>query len=237
MDSTGHTRPSLVRDTQPLAFQPLPAATPHGLIYYRGPDIDATSAQWIKDLIAHSGLSSEVIEHEQSQASARRQLASALARLTADGQLILDMHGLHEGAHHVVDAGIDERRSMPTVDLLSWALQKMKRPAAARHLPVLHLMSCHGGTVRREVVPGSPLWRSAYFVLYAGKKDVCAEQFASSLRTTLRYLQYCKERLQAPDPLRLFLLAGMCRGECMTLLGGELSGPVTWHAPKRPEEF
>lgn len=237
MDSTGHTRPQRVRDTQPLNFQPLPAATPNHLIYYRGPDIDAASAQWIKNLITDSGLSSEVIEHEQSRTSARTQLASAIRRLEVDGQLMLDMHGLHEGKHHVVDAGIDGRAAMPTVDLLAWALQKMKRPAAASNLPVLHLMSCHGGTVRRDVVPGSPLWRSAYFVLYAGKKDICAEQFASSLRTTLRYLQYCKERLQAPDPLRLFLLAGMCRGDCMTLLGGELSGPVTWHAPKQPDEF
>ncbi len=237
MDSTRNTPSSLVRDTQPVVFQPLPAEAPNSLIYYRGPDIDVASANWIKGLISNIGISSVVIEHGQSEASARTQLAGALKRLSADGQLMLDMHGLHEGQQHVVEAGIDMRRAMPTVDLLSWALRKIKRPPSTSSLPVLHLISCHAGTVRREVRPGSPLWRSAYFVLYAGKQDISLVQFASALKTTLRYLQLCKERQQMPDPIRMFLLAGMCRGDCMTLLGGELSGPVTWHAPKRPEDF
>lgn len=237
MDSTRNTRSSLVHDTQPVVFQPLPAEAPNSLIYYRGPDIDMASANWIKGMIMDTGIGSVVIEHAQSQASARAQLAGALKRLSADGHLMLDMHGLQEGNHHVVEAGIDMRRAMPTVDLLSWALRKIKRPPSASSLPVLHLISCHVGTVRRELVPGSPLWRSAYFVLYAGKQDICSVQFASALKTTLRYLQHCRERQQVPDPLRMFLLAGMCRGDCITLLGGELSGPVTWHAPKRPEDF
>ncbi len=237
MDSTRNTRASLGRDTQPIAFQPLPPVAPNSLIYYRGPDIDMASARWIKDLISASGISSAVIEHEESQGAARAQLAGALRRLDGDGQLMLDMHGLHEANHHVVEAGIDTRHAMPTVELLAWALRNMKRPSSASGLPVLHLISCHIGTMRREIVPGTPLWRSAYFVLYSGKKDTSSGQFASSLKTMLRYLQHCKERQRQADPLRMFLLAGMCRGDCMTLLGGELSGPVSWHAPKRPTDF
>lgn len=237
MDPTRTHRPPRVRDTQPVVFQALPPASPNSLVYYRGPDIDAMSAGWIKDLVTNSGISSAIVEHEQSHVSARAQLADELKRLTADGQLMLDMHGLNDGRHHVVEAGIDTVATMRTIDLLSWALRKMKPAPSSGVLPVLHLISCHVGTVRRELVPGSPLWRSAYFVLYAGKKDTSPAQFASSLRTMLRYVEHCKTRLQAPDPLKMFLLAGMCRGDCMTLLGGELRGPVSWHAPKRPADY
>jgi ankyrin repeat protein len=51
------------------------------------------------------------------------------------------------------------------------------------------------------------------------------------------YLELCVSNDVQPDPLTLFYLTGLARGDCITLLGGDLQQPLTLHAPKSAEEL
>lgn len=124
---------------------------------------------------------------------------------------------------------------VPTADLLAWIAFRLGRRDTG--LPVFHVTSCKVGHLADEIVPGSDRWRAAYVILYAGKQEIALGQIASAFNTGLQYLKLCQQRGTEPDPLRLFLLAGMRRGDCMTVLGGDLEGPVRWHGPQSGKDL
>lgn len=231
--------PRFPKDTQParLVHPESPVATPR-LLLYQGPEVVAGSRNDVRDLVDATGLPRLTLSHDEARGQARNALKLALRHLGASPHIVLDVHG-NQGNRHGVSAGglLGEPKGMgvPTADLLAWMAFRLGRRSTS--LPVFHVTSCKAGHLADEIVPGSDRWRAAYVILYAGKQEIALGQIASAFNAGLQYLKLCQQRGTEPDPLRLFLLAGMRRGDCMTLLGGDLAGPVRWHGPKSVKDL
>lgn len=209
-------------------------AMPSNFIYYRGPGTGSGQVEWLTMKLSGSRMSRAMIQYQSAPEAAGAQLALSLRRLESGGQVYFDIHGGIRQTH-VVWAGIHQDAVIPTTTLMSWALAEIGARDAVR--PVFHFSSCHAKALCNEVKPGSALWKAAYCIIYSSKRETSLAHYSASMSAALGYLERCKERQLTPDPLKLFQLAGMRRGDCMTLLGGELEGPVSFHAPKGPEDL
>ncbi len=227
------------RETQPvpLMLPDLPDSPPR-LLLYQGPGMVPGKRNDLRDLIEATGLPKLTLSHDHVRGQVQSALELALRHLDTQPHIVVDVHG-NQGHRHMVDVGglLGEPTDpgVPTADLLAWIKLRLKRTGGG--LPVFHLYTCRVGHLADEMVPGSDSWRAAYVILYAGKQEVTLGQVACSLTTALHYVALCQRRGIPADPLRVFLLAGMRRGDCMTLLGGELEGPVRWHGPKSREDL
>lgn len=213
---------------------PKTEAMPANFIYYRGPGTGNGQVDWFTMKLSGSRMSNAMIQHQAAPEAAGAQLALSLRRLESGGQVYFDMHG-GVRKEHMVWAGLHSKPLIPTTTLMSWALAEIGDRGAAR--PVFHFSACHAKALCNEVKPGSALWDAAYCIIYSSKRETSLAHYSASMSAALGYLDRCKERQLTPDPLKLFQLAGMRRGDCMTLLGGELKGPVSFHAPKSPADL
>lgn len=61
----------------------------------------------------------------------------------------------------------------------------------------------------------------------------------TALESALCYASYCNNSANQSrlDQLKIFMYAGMRRGDCLTMLGGELKAPLIWHAPKSHDDL
>ncbi len=209
-------------------------AMPANFIYYRGPGTGTGQVEWLTMKLSGSRMSKAMIQHQSAPEAAGAQLALSLRGLASGGQVYFDIHGGIR-QKHVVWAGIHQDAVIPTTTLMSWALAEIGGHGAAR--PVFHFSSCHAKALCNEVKPGSALWNAAYCIIYSSKRETSLAHYSASMSAALGYMERCKERQLTPDPLKMFQLAGMRRGDCMTLLGGELKGPVSFHAPKSPTDL
>lgn len=173
----------------------------------------------------------------------------AVSRLTSEAgsgaHFLLCIHGMVSAEHgeffrqnmHAVSVSDARGGFVSTQHLLSWitadlASRVHRSSSADGVLPFIHLLSCHAGTLRQQLKPGSDLWRSAYFLIYSSKRETNVNACSTAITTAIRYADWCQRRRQAVDPLKLMFLAGVHRGDCMTLMGGDLREPLVWHAPK-----
>ena len=181
---------------------------------------------------------------------ARRRITprQAITRLThnsgAAPHILLCVHGgvaprsdhrMQLGQHML---GVRDDGIVATRRMLQWVCKDLPATSsdpsggATGRLPFIHLFSCHSGVLRKQLKPGSALWRSAYVLVYASKRRTSLCASGGAIATAIRYADWCERQRIAVDPLRLMAMAGLRRGECLTLMGGDLSGPLVWHAPK-----
>lgn len=231
MDSSTHRTARKHRDTQPLSFRhPDHPAESARLLCYFGPDATAgKSVDRLRELISETKLPSRIVAYARARRRTENELSLALRHLAPAPHAFLDLHGNHL-VRHAVQAGVVSKKGVYTADLLAWMLSQM--PRGGSELPVFHLISCKSGHLARDIVPGSDRWRAAYVIVYAGRKDISLGHIESALETGMHYISHCAQNARRVDPFKLFLLAGMRRGDCMTLMGGELEAPVRWHGPK-----
>lgn len=226
--------PRFPREAQQVSFHhpELPGRRAR-LLLYCGPDIAPAVTGYLRRLADGSGMPALLLSCDEARGRIRSSVKLALRHLDAEPHILINAHGALDGRHEVRAGGLtgeprEERVS--TADLLAWMALRLGRRGAG--IPVFHVFSCSAGHLSGDIVPGSDRWRSAYVIIYSGKQSVGLGQVNCALVTAMRYLRLCEQHGRPGDPLRLFLLAGLRRGECMTLLGGELQAPLRWHGPK-----
>ena len=155
--------------------------------------------------------------------------------------LMLNVHGRSNGSKgqrsHRFVAGSSERREFFTKQWLEKLLCPSAEAINSETIPFVHVLSCRSKALAEEIKPGTPLWKSGWFILYSSTKVTSVNHFGASLEVMASYLQLCESNDVQADPLTLFYLAGLARGDCITLLGGDLQQPLTLHAPKSQRDL
>jgi len=162
------------------------------------------------------------------------------------------MHGAHVLIHIHGQVAMNEPHKLmfkesaeshvSTANFLEQLLKQAGKLHKSRHqthrsLPILHVMSCEAGVLTDEIRPDSPLWNSAYIVLYSGSKPIMACHYHAALESAAAYTSHCAKNDIPVDPKRLFYLAGIRRGDGMRLLGGDLQAPLVLNAPKIADDL
>ena len=173
------------------------------------------------------------------QAESAKTLIDNLApHLTHGANLVMHIHGqLAPNNQHKLMFKESVESHVSTTNFLEQLLKQAKNLHEGRQqthlpLPILHVMSCEAGVLTEEILPHSPLWNSAYIILYSGSKPVLASHYHAALESAAAYISHCAQHDVAVDPRRLFYLAGSRRGDGMRLLGGDLQAPLVLNAPK-----
>ncbi len=210
-------------------------------IYLYDKEIDPNSVKFCKRIAKLSHLQTHVLEFDSAKAS-----ISAVGELFGkhkekSNHLLVHVHGHSTGVkglrshRFTLDADTPTERENVTREWLeNLLLHNSDTPQASttKEKPFIHVLSCTAKVLADEIKPGTPLWQSGWFILYSSTKTTSLNQMGYSLEATASYLELCNSKDVQADPLTLFYLAGMARGDCLTLLGGDLQQPLTLHAPK-----
>lgn len=214
-----------------------------------GGDVSAETKGFIDRLLARSSLMPETVEAEGLTAAAVvRKIAKALQ---PDGHLLLCIHGGNypkltargrSTMQHYAEMPHLGKLHIPTVKLIQKILHQLdfrpRRPGASLgELSFIYLFSCESGVLRRQIRPGSELWKRAYVLAFAGSRPTGINSAGNAMTGAFAYVDRCQRNMQKVDPLKLILFAGLCSGESVTLIGGTLEEPIVWHAPKSAQDL
>ena len=207
-------------------------------VYLYDKEVDDNSIKFCTRIANISHLEKHVLEFD----TAKKTIAAVQHHLRTmskqSSHLLLNVHGTSTGSkgqrRHRFVAGSSERTEFSTMQWLENLLYKSADSinSTSKVLPFIHILSCRSKALTDEIKPGTPLWKSSWFILYSRSKITSVNHFGASLEVMASYLELCESNDVKTDPLTLFYLAGLARGDCMTLLGGDLQQPLTLHAPK-----
>ncbi len=239
MKSVTKTTDTAVRETQPKNWQPLGTR----FITLYGDDVDVRTKVMIEKLLSGCSLLPQVIDARAL--SAEQAVRQVTAELPGDGHLLICAHGQNRKVndHHTHYIGLPHDR-LPciateslvkmVVDHLGIEPTRVDQPG--KGLPFIYFLSCHSGALRRQLSPDSELWKRANLLMFAGSHYNNMLSSSNSVAGVIAYIDYCQRNRLDVDPLKLFFFAGMHRGDCLTLMGGKLSAPLVWHAPKSGQD-
>lgn len=210
-------------------------------VYLYDKEIDPNSVKFCKHVTKISPFQNHTLKFDSAKGT-----ISAVSELIGkhkekSNHLLLHVHGHSVGikgqrSHRFIsDLGTDTERVNHTREWLENLLlhNPAQSPSSSNKVrPFIHVLSCEAKALADEIKPDTPLWQSGWFILYSSSKTTSLNHLGYSLEVALRYLKLCEVNQLPADPLTLFYLAGMTRGDCMTLLGGDLQHPLTLHAPK-----
>ncbi len=223
------------RETQPLNAQ----AQSTRFITLYGDDLNSHTKVLVDRLLQGRNLLPQVID--ASMLTAAQAVRQATAALPRDGHLLICAHGQNAriNNYHFHYIGLPHNR-LPcistealvkmVVDQLGIHPARVDQPG--KSLPFIYFLSCHSGALRRQISPQSELWKRANLLMFSGSGYTNVLSSGNSLAGAIAYIDHCQRNMLAVDPLKLFFFAGMHRGDCITLMGGKLSAPLVWHAPK-----
>ena len=210
-------------------------------VYLYDKEIDPNSIKFCTRIAKISHLQNHVLEF----GTAKNTIAAVHHHLRTTSKqsshLMLNVHGCSSGSKgqrsHRFVAGSSERREFFTKQWLEKLLCPSAEAINSETIPFVHVLSCRSKALAEEIKPGTPLWKSGWFILYSSTKVTSVNHFGASLEVMASYLQLCESNDVQAHPLTLFYLAGLARGDCMTLLGGDLQQPLTLHAPKSQRDL
>jgi len=212
-------------------------------IYLYDREIDDNSIKFCTRIAKISHLQNHVLEF----GTAKNTIAAVHHHLRTTSKqsshLMLNVHGGSSGSKgqrsHRFVAGSSERGEFFTKQWLEKLLCRSTEAinSETKTIPFVHVLSCRSKALAEEIKPGTPLWKSGWFILYSSSKVTSVNHFGASLEVMASYLQLCESNDVQAHPLTLFYLAGLARGDCMTLLGGDLQQPLTLHAPKSQRDL
>lgn len=222
-----------ISDQEKIKHPPITCVFGMGIV----PDVvDFLKNHWI----AHR-LKIKTIGTGNEKLEPKRLIEKIATRLINGSHLMLYVHGTSQhkpnnNKHHLLINASPEGM-LGTVEFLEqlFAYAKKLNPAQVKAhlpLPVVHILSCYSGELSKELRPDSPLWKSAYFVVYSSKKFTCPNHYGAAMDAAASYISDCGQRGEAVNPLQLFFLASSRSGNCMRMLGGDLQAPLILHAPK-----
>ncbi len=196
-----------------------------------------------RNILSSSGLHTTSIGPGTQVESAKTLIDNLAPHLTHGANLLLHIHGqLATNNEHVLMFSESAESHVGTKNFLEQLMRQAEKINAGRQqihlpLPILQIMSCEAGVLTEEILPNSPLWNSAYIILYSGSKPILASHYHAALASAAAYISHCAKHEIPVDPMRLFYLAGSRRGDGMRLLGGDLQAPLVLNAPKIADDL
>ena len=210
-------------------------------VYLYDKEIDPNSIKFCTRIAKISHLRNHVLEFGTAKNTITAVHHHLRTTSKQSSHLMLNVHGRSNGSKgqrsHRFVAGSSERREFFTKQWLEKLLCPSAEAINSETIPFVHVLSCRSKALAEEIKPGTPLWKSGWFILYSSTKVTSVNHFGASLEVMASYLQLCESNDVQADPLTLFYLAGLARGDCMTLLGGDLQQPLTLHAPKSQRDL
>ena len=204
----------------------------------------ATAARHIDVvLIVGTGQDTTLVEQAERECESGGLSVVTLWGYTASGR------GLHERLGpdtHVFFIGHGESTDSGHKVTLAWSqtpttqeLAKLRAPF--EDLPAwtgpVHLLACEEGALLDEVKPGTDLWNAGPILLYGGRSKRPTNLPGEDVPASIRFIaQYKQQGLQV-NGMQAFAHLANWTGETVSILGGELEGPVTMHAPKVPADM
>lgn len=191
-----------------------------------------------RNILSSSGLNLISIGPGAQAESAKTLIDNLAPHLTHGANLLMHIHGqLAVNNQHKLMFKESAESHVSTAAFLEQLLKQAGKIHSGRHqthlpLPIVHVMSCEAGVLTDEILPNSPVWNSAYVLLYSGSKPILAPHYHAALASAAAYISHCAKHDSLVDPMRLFYLAGSRRGDGMRLLGGDLKAPLVLNAPK-----
>ena len=210
-------------------------------VYLYDKEIDPNSIKFCTRIAKISHLQNHVLEFGTAKNTITAVHHHLRTTSKQSSHLMLNVHGRSNGStgqrSHRFVAGSSERREFFTKQWLEKLLCPSAEAINSETIPFVHVLSCRSKALAEEIKPGTPLWKSGWFILYSSTKVTSVNHFGASLEVMASYLQLCESNDVQAHPLTLFYLAGLARGDCMTLLGGDLQQPLTLHAPKSQRDL
>ena len=210
-------------------------------VYLYDKEIDPNSIKFCTRIAKISHLQNHVLEFGTAKNTITAVHHHLRTTSKQSSHLMLNVHGRSNGSKgqrsHRFVAGSSERREFFTKQWLEKLLCPSAEAINSETIPFVHVLSCRSKALAEEIKPGTPLWKSGWFILYSSTKVTSVNHFGASLEIMASYLQLCESNDVQAHPLTLFYLAGLARGDCMTLLGGDLQQPLTLHAPKSQRDL
>ena len=210
-------------------------------VYLYDKEIDPNSIKFCTRIAKISHLQNHVLEFGTAKNNITAVHHHLRTTSKQSSHLMLNVHGRSIGSKgqrsHRFVAGSSERREFFTKQWLEKLLCPSAEAINSETIPFVHVLSCRSKALAEEIKPGTPLWKSGWFILYSSTKVTSVNHFGASLEVMASYIQLCESNDVQADPLTLFYLAGLARGDCMTLLGGDLQQPLTLHAPKSQRDL
>ena len=210
-------------------------------VYLYDKEIDPNSIKFCTRIAKISHLQNHVLEFGTAKNTITAVHHHLRTTSKQSSHLMLNVHGRSNGSKgqrsHRFVAGSSERREFFTKQWLEKLLCPSAEAINSETIPFVHVLSCRSKALAEEIKPGTPLWKSGWFILYSSTKVTSVNHFGASLEVMASYIQLCESNDVQADPLTLFYLAGLARGDCMTLLGGDLQQPLTLHAPKSQRDL
>jgi len=228
----GATLPSSPPSGQPNTTQKSP------FIFAAGNGFPEVLLSSQRKILSSCGLNLISIGPGEQAESAKTLIDNLALHLTHGANLLMHIHGqLATNNQHKLMFKESAESHASTANFLEQLLKQAKKLQASRQqthlpLPILYVMSCEAGVLTDEILPNSPVWNSAYIILYAGSKPILAHHYDAALASAAAYISHCVKHDSPVDPMRLFYLAGSRRGDGMRLLGGDLQAPLVLNAPK-----
>ena len=153
-------------------------------------------------------------------------------------------HGGVVNGKHVVNVRHKDDSEVNTGYLLRsmhWpsSMSLCQAGADKKYINIDYHLSCKSGKLRNEFSANEAFWKSTISLIFSSKKLTAVDHMGTALESALRYASYCNNPVNQStlDQFKLFLYAGMRRGDCLTMLGGELKAPLIWHAPKNHDDL
>ena len=210
-------------------------------VYLYDKEIDPNSIKFCTRIAKISHLQNHVLEFGTAKNTITAVHHHLRTTSKQSSHLMLNVHGRSNGSKgqrsHRFVAGSSERREFFTKQWLEKLLCPSAEAINSETIPFVHVLSCRSKALAEEIKPGTPLWKSGWFILYSSSKVTSVNHFGASLEVMASSLQLCESNDVQAHPLTLFYLAGLARGDCMTLLGGDLQQPLTLHAPKSQRDL
>lgn len=196
-----------------------------------------------RKIFSSCGLNLMSIGPGEQAESAKTLIDNLAPHLTHGTNLLMHIHGkLAKNNQHKLKFKESAESHVSTANFLEQLLKQAKKlhtylQQTPQPLPILHVMSCEAGVLTDEILPRSPLWNSAYIILYSGSKSILGFHYQAALESAAAYISHCAKYDIPVDPMRLFYLAGSRRGDGMRLLGGDLQAPLVLNAPKIADDL
>ncbi len=240
---TGPRRPR--PETQPIAARAIKTR----FVTLYGSEMEDATVAFIERLLSGSSLLPKVVD--ASKLTAAEAVKAVASDLDRKGHLLLCVHGVTAGIaglenyapanEHFSTVSDVCRSTIPTDTLIQMVVDELgikpsRIDAGRSSLPFIYLFSCHSRAVSQQIDPDDELWRRAHLLILSSSHQTNLLSYGQAISGAIAYVDHCQRTLQEVDPLKLFFFAGFSRGDCITLMGGRLSAPLVWHAPKSEKD-
>ena len=205
-----------------------------------GTAIPASQIESIKNMLAAASI--ETVTIDGGHIDARGAIRKVTRNMEMGAHFLLHAHGtilprndISVRGRHRVSLPNRSDKTIATRVLLRRILEPLVTRRRARGdtgRPFVFITCCGAGALRDSLRPGSKLWQSAYFVTLTGRRATNFNKTGPALEAVIKYIGRCESRHEKPNPYQVMAIVGGLRGDCVTLMGGELQAPLVWHAPQ-----